>query len=160
MIRSHRGFTLIELLVVISIIGVLASIVLASLNSARSKGRDARISSDVQQARLTLAVGYDGFKFPDLYNVVGNCNSPANAINSNYSQCVNGSSPGSANLSVLSSDANNMGSILYFSIAPNGNAYAVRGRLSSNASAYFCIDSTGKTNTKDALTPTIVGTCN
>jgi prepilin-type N-terminal cleavage/methylation domain-containing protein len=54
-----RGFTLIELLVVIAIIGVLSSIVLASLNSARQKGRDARRLSDIKQLQLALELYYD-----------------------------------------------------------------------------------------------------
>ncbi len=54
-----RGFTLIELLVVIAIIGILSSIVLASLNSARKKGRDARRIADVKQIQLALELYYD-----------------------------------------------------------------------------------------------------
>lgn len=54
-----RGFTLIELLVVIAIIGVLASIVLASLSSARSKSRDARRIADIKQIQLALELYYD-----------------------------------------------------------------------------------------------------
>jgi len=50
---------LIELLVVIAIIGILSSIVLASLNSARQKGRDARRISDVKQMQLALELYYD-----------------------------------------------------------------------------------------------------
>jgi prepilin-type N-terminal cleavage/methylation domain-containing protein len=54
-----RGFTLIELLVVIAIIGILSSVVLASLNSARQKGRDARRISDIKQIQLALELYYD-----------------------------------------------------------------------------------------------------
>jgi type II secretion system protein G len=57
--HKDRGFTLIELLVVIAIIGILSSVVLASLNSARKKGRDARRISDVKQLQLALELYYD-----------------------------------------------------------------------------------------------------
>lgn len=53
------GFTLIELLVVIAIIGVLASIVLASLNSARRKSRDSRRVADIKQLQLALELYFD-----------------------------------------------------------------------------------------------------
>ena len=43
-----------ELLVVIAIIGLLASVVLASLNTARERGRDARRASDIKQLQLAL----------------------------------------------------------------------------------------------------------
>ncbi len=57
--KTNRGFTLIELLVVIAIIGILSSIVLASLNSARQKGRDARRIADIKQIQLALELYYD-----------------------------------------------------------------------------------------------------
>ncbi len=56
---TRRGFTLIELLVVIAIIGILSSVVLASLNSARQKGRDARRIADIKQLQLALELYYD-----------------------------------------------------------------------------------------------------
>lgn len=54
-----KGFTLIELLVVIAIIGILSSVVLASLNSARQKSRDARRIGDIKQLQLALEMYYD-----------------------------------------------------------------------------------------------------
>lgn len=57
--RACRGFTLIELLVVIAIIGILATIVMVSLNTARGKARDARRVSDVRQIQLALQMYYD-----------------------------------------------------------------------------------------------------
>jgi general secretion pathway protein G len=57
--KIKRGFTLIELLVVIAIIGILSSVVLASLNDARQKSRDAKRISDVKQLQLALELYYD-----------------------------------------------------------------------------------------------------
>jgi len=56
-----RGFTLIELLVVVAIIGLLSSVMLASLNSAREKARDAKRLSDMHQMQVALELYYNTF---------------------------------------------------------------------------------------------------
>jgi len=60
-LKNNKGFTLIELLVVIAIIGLLSSVVLASLNSARSKARDAKRVSDLRAVALALNLYYDQY---------------------------------------------------------------------------------------------------
>ncbi len=59
--NSSKGFTLIELLVVIAIIGILSSVVMASLSSARAKARDTRRISDLSQIRNALFMYFDQF---------------------------------------------------------------------------------------------------
>ena len=53
-ISQKKGFTLIELLVVIAVIGVLAAVILASLNDARAKARDAKRIADIKQVQTAL----------------------------------------------------------------------------------------------------------
>jgi len=57
--KQNGGFTLIELLVVIAIIGILSSVVLASLNSARGKARDAYRKSSMKQVQTALELYLD-----------------------------------------------------------------------------------------------------
>lgn len=57
--KTKQGFTLIELLVVIAIIGILSSVVLASLNTARDKGSDSAIKANLSNARAQAELFYD-----------------------------------------------------------------------------------------------------
>ncbi len=57
--KTNSGFTLVELLVVISIIGLLSSFAVVSLNSARAKARDALRKGDMSQIRTALNLFYD-----------------------------------------------------------------------------------------------------
>jgi len=63
--QHQKGFTLIELLVVIAIIGLLASVVLLALNSARQKSRDAKRLADVRQVASALELYFnDNSRYP------------------------------------------------------------------------------------------------
>lgn len=99
--KSLTGFTLIELLIVIAIIGLLSSVVLASLNSARKKARDARRISDFKQIMLALEMFYDAENsYPqvsgagnwiDVYNRLIDCLENKNQcgfVASNYTPAI------------------------------------------------------------------------
>jgi prepilin-type N-terminal cleavage/methylation domain-containing protein len=58
-VRSKRGFTLIELLVVISIIGLLSSIVFASLTGARARARIANVQGSFRTVLTSLVLCRD-----------------------------------------------------------------------------------------------------
>ncbi len=70
---KHAGFTLIELLVVIAIIGLLSSVVLGSLNTARSKSRYARAFSDMREIHKAAILDYDQYEnyAPDVGMATG-----------------------------------------------------------------------------------------
>ena len=144
-----KGFTLIELLVVVAIIGILASVVLASLNTSRAKGGDAAIKENLfnlrSQAELIHASSGcygDGTPVTDTTCAafaegtctfgVGNGSDNflfANSIIKAQIQAATNASGAAAN-GVCSAEA-------------SGSAWAVAVTLKSNTGAAWCVDSTG-----------------
>ena len=56
---KKKGFTLIELLVVIAIIGLLSTLAVVALNSARRRARDAKRVADIKQVQTALELYYN-----------------------------------------------------------------------------------------------------
>ena len=85
---KSKGFTLIELLVVVAIIGILATVIISSLSSARERARDAKRLSDVKTIQTALEIYYlDNGRYPNssgLANGIPNSD-PHNATSSNDS---------------------------------------------------------------------------
>lgn len=72
--KQNKGFTLIELLVVIAIISLLSTTVMASLNQARQKSRDAKRISDMKAIQTALEMYYnDNNHYPIQPGWTGEC---------------------------------------------------------------------------------------
>jgi prepilin-type N-terminal cleavage/methylation domain-containing protein len=69
---NKQAFTLIELLVVISIIGLLSSVVLASLNSARTKGQDSAVKAGMKQMHSQAQTYLDANNLA-VFGTAANC---------------------------------------------------------------------------------------
>ena len=82
------GFTLIELLVVISIIGLLSSVVLASLNTARAKARDAKRIAEIRQLYTAL----ESYYAQTGSTLTGNSGHNASTVGGNTGGCNNATS--------------------------------------------------------------------
>lgn len=133
----RQGFTLIELLVVIAIIGILASVVLASLNTARSKGSNAKTKAQLSGARAGAEIYYDN---NGGYGAANALCTDASAFIRPYT--LNTNYPGSLTLSCFSS----------------ATAYAMSYPLTvaEGANTNWCIDSTGASKGTAAAASTTV----
>lgn len=129
-----RGFTLIELLVVIAIIGILASVVLASLNSARNKGADAAVKASLSNARAQAELFYDG-QSPNTYAAV--CASGTNAVGPILLGAVRQSADADG---VVGDDAGTTAT----TAVCNDSAAAWASEMPLKSGGFYCVDSTGK----------------
>lgn len=142
----NSGFTLIELLVVIAIIGILSSVVLASLNTARSKGADAAIKSNLNNIRAQAELVYDNATPTNSY--AGVCVDPG---------VVKGISAAASAASVTwTSTANNAAGT---SCNSNAGAWAVVIPLKAVSGHYWCVDSTGQAVDKSSAPGATVTAC-
>ena len=134
--KKVSGFTLIELLVVIAIIGILASVVLASLNTARDKGADASVTQSINNMRAEAELFYDD--------------------NLSYSAMCDSTIIQTA--LTKADDINNAGSVICVDGDDVTGQWAIEVQLISSTTRYYCVDSTGNSDVTTGSTISIAST--
>lgn len=135
-----KGFTLIELLVVIAIIGILSSVVLASLNTARNKGADAAVKSNLESIRPQAELYYDS-----------NSSKYATALGATNCATTFTASTMLADPTITNAlkqtYINNGSQAFDCGVPAAGDAYSIAVPLKT--AGFWCIDSTGVARDKD-----------
>lgn len=148
-INTKKGFTLIELLVVIAIIGILSSVVLASLNSARAKGTDAAIKGNLNSARPQAELFYDSGTTYDAVCTAGTNNINAMVLSAGQKLLASQAVGADAQAFVYNASGGTGAAVCHDTAA--GWAAIVSLKSPTTASSGWCVDSTGAAKEATAL---------